>query len=76
MQVKKSYEAKRAKRKAQGRTGRNWRLARLPMEVHTMFRTSLSLVNIVLFCVAFMRAGTKARRPDSQVLLQQLHARL
>ena len=33
LQVKKSYEAKRAKRKAQGRTDRSWRLARLPMEV-------------------------------------------
>lgn len=32
LQVKKSYEAKRAKRKAQGRGSRAWRLARLPME--------------------------------------------
>lgn len=40
VQVKKSYEAKRAKRKAQGRTDRNWRLARLPMEV-----LDLSVVN-------------------------------
>lgn len=40
--MKKSYEARRAKRKAKGKGGRSWKLARLPVEVRKFFINSIS----------------------------------